>query len=128
MRRLILLMVCALIVPASSARAWTWPAEGKVIRPFAFDAAHPYAGGQHRGVDIGGAEGGSVRAPVDAVVTFAGVVPGGGKTVSLETAIGYVVTLQQLGSIRVARGDAVTEGVTELGTVGGGGTVRASCT
>ena len=53
MRRLAVLLVCACALPVSAARAWTWPVDGPVLRPFSFDHAHPYAGGQHRGVDLG---------------------------------------------------------------------------
>ena len=38
MRRFALvLMFCALALPVSAARAWVWPAEGPVLRPFSFD-------------------------------------------------------------------------------------------
>ena len=84
MRRLAVVVLCVLALPAS-ARAWTWPVDGPVLRAFAFDPAHPYAGGQHRGVDIGAAEGTPVHAPADGTVTFAGSVPGGGKTIAIET-------------------------------------------
>ena len=62
-----------------SAGAWTWPVDGPVLRPFTFDAAHPYAGGQHRGVDIGAATGTPVVAPAAGEVTFAGTVPTSGS-------------------------------------------------
>jgi Peptidase family M23 len=83
-----------------------------------FDSAHPYAGGQHRGIDIGGDEGAPVRAPIDGVVSFAGAVPTGGKTVSIETPLGYTATLLHLGTISVKRGASVVEGATVIGTVG----------
>jgi hypothetical protein len=38
---------------APAAYAWSWPVQGPVLQPFAYDEAHPYAAGQHRGVDIG---------------------------------------------------------------------------
>src|SRR5947209_4509719 len=117
-RRLGVIICCALALPAASAKAWTWPVDGPVLRPFVFDAAHPYAGGQHRGIDIAGDEGASVRAPTDGIVSFAGTVPAGGKTVSIETSFGYTATLLHLGSIGVKRGAAVVEGTTVVGTVG----------
>ena len=48
-------LVAALVtalVAAPGAHAWTWPAAGPVLRPFSL-GADTYAGGQHRGVDIG---------------------------------------------------------------------------
>ena len=51
----------ALLLPGA-AQAWTWPIDGPVLRPFVF-GSDPYAGGQHRGIDVGGALGDSVRAP-----------------------------------------------------------------
>ena len=105
MRRFAVVLLCVLALPAS-ARAWTWPVDGPVLRPFVFDPAHPYAGGQHRGIDIGAAEGTPVRAPADGTVTFAGSVPGGGKTIAIETPFGYSATLLHLGSIAVSRGCA----------------------
>jgi hypothetical protein len=35
------------------AQAWSWPVQGPVVQPFVYDEAHPYASGQHRGIDIG---------------------------------------------------------------------------
>ena len=49
-------VVLASLVSAAGAFAWTWPAEGPVLRPFSV-GPDPYAGGQHRGVDIGAAVG-----------------------------------------------------------------------
>src|SRR2546430_9656177 len=116
MRRFAVVLLCVLALPAS-ARAWTWPVDGPVLRPFVFDPAHPYAGGQHRGIDIGAAEGTPVRAPADGTVTFAGSVPGGGKTIAIETPFGYSATLLHLGSLARSRGAPVTEGAI-VGTTG----------
>src|SRR3954467_14293555 len=109
-RRLAVLLMCACALPVSAARAWTWPVDGPVLRPFSFDDAHPYAGGQHRGVDLGAPGGSPVLAPADGVVSFAGTLPTGGKTVSIQTAFGYTATLVHLGSIEVVRGALVREG------------------
>ncbi len=117
MRRLGVIIFCALALPAASAQAWTWPVDGPVLRPFVFDSAHPYSAGQHRGIDIGADAGASVRAPVDGTVSFAGVVPNGGETVSIQTSSGYTATLLHLGSIDVKRGAAVAEGQTVVGAV-----------
>src|SRR5450432_3839322 len=109
MRRLLFVLAVALVV-APAAGAWTWPADGPVLQPFSFDPAHPYAAGQHRGIDIGGNAGGTVAAPAAGVVTFAGTVPTSGKAVTIETADGHDVMLTHLGSIAVQKGATVAEG------------------
>src|SRR5690349_1992771 len=81
------------------ANAWSWPVQGPVVAPFAYDAAHPYASGQHRGIDIGAdAAGKSVVAPASGTVSFAGTEPTSGTSVTIETTDGYSVTLTHLGS------------------------------
>jgi len=52
MRRLAFVVLLFLLW-APGAYAWTWPAQGPVLLGFTFDPSHPYAGGQHRGIDIG---------------------------------------------------------------------------
>src|SRR5262245_39356668 len=122
MRRLAVLIVCALALPVPVARAWSWPVGGPVLRAFSFDRAHPYAGGQHRGLDIGSPAGAQVHAPAAGVVSFAGTVPTGGRTVSIQLPSGYTATLVHLGSIGVKRGESVAEG-SAVGTVGPSGVV-----
>ena len=119
--RLLALLVLLLVLWVPAAGAWTWPVGGPVLQGFSFDPAHPYAGGQHRGIDVGGDAGASVLAPASGVVSFAGTVPTSGKSVTIDTADGLSVTLTHLGSIAVAKGGAVTEG-TVVGTVGPSGT------
>lgn len=105
-----------------AAYAWSWPVQGPVLQPFAYDESHPYASGQHRGVDIGAdAAGETVAAPAAGTVTFAGTVPTNGRTVTIETAGGYSVTLTHLGSIAVAEGSTVAE-QDAVGAVGPSGT------
>jgi MYXO-CTERM domain-containing protein len=120
-RRLALLLFVFLAwTPA--AYAWSWPVQGPVLQPFSYDEAHPYASGQHRGIDIGvGSAGESVVAPAAGTVSFAGSVPTNGKSVTIETADGYSVTLTHLGSIGVVKGAAVAE-QDAIGTVGPSGT------
>jgi hypothetical protein len=113
------LFLAVLFVPVAG--AWTWPVSGPVLMPFTFDAAHPYAGGQHRGVDIGAATGTTVVAPAAGEVTFAGTVPTSGKSVSILTADALSVTLTHLGSLGVSKGALVAEGA-PVGTVGPSGT------
>src|SRR5919202_2186254 len=111
----------ALVVLAvpQAASAWTWPVDGPVLRPFSF-GSDPYAAGQHRGIDIGAPSGTAVRAAAGGLVSFAGTVPNGGKTVTIQTSTGYAVTLVHLGSIAVIRGTTVAEGAS-VGTVGPSG-------
>ena len=125
MRRLAILIICACALPVSDASAWTWPVDGPVLRPFLFDHSHPYAGGQHRGVDLGAPSGSPVLAPSKGVVSFAGTVPTGGRTLSIQTPFGYTATLVHLGSIGVARGALVGE-ASVVGTVGPSGVVELS--
>jgi hypothetical protein len=120
-RRLTLLLFVFLAwTPA--AYAWSWPVQGPVLEPFAYDEAHPYAAGQHRGIDIGAeAAGETVVAPVAGTVSYAGAVATNGKSVTIETADGYSVTLTHLGSIAVAKGATVAE-QDAVGAVGPSGT------
>ncbi len=107
---------------APAAYAWSWPVQGQVAQPFAYDEAHPYAAGQHRGIDIGSdAAGETVVAPAAGTVSFAGSVAANGKSLTIETADGYSVTLTHLASIAVARGATVAE-EDAVGTVGPSGT------
>jgi hypothetical protein len=121
MKRLVALLpvLIAFQAGAPPALAWTWPADGPVLRPFVF-GDDPYAGGQHRGVDIAGQAGAPVLSPAAGVVSFAGTVPGGGRSVTVQTADGYSVTLLHLGSFEVARDALVAEGAA-LGTIGASG-------
>jgi hypothetical protein len=119
-------VVVAFLVWAPVASAWSWPVPGPVLQPFAYDEAHPYDAGQHRGIDIGArAAGDPVVAPASGTVSFAGFVPTSGESVTIETTEGYSVTLTHLGSIGVAKGAAVSEG-DDVATVGPSGTPEQS--
>ena len=102
-------MVVAALVLVPAAHAWTWPVDGPVLQPFVL-GNDPYAAGQHRGVDIGAPPGATVVAPVAGTVSFAGTVPASGKSLTIETADGYSVTLTHLGAGAVRRGVEVGEG------------------
>ena len=117
MKRLVVWVVGLIaLVQAGQAAAWSWPTPGPVLRPFSF-GDDPYAAGQHRGIDIGSDAGAGVVAPASGTVTFAGSVPGGGKTISIRTDDGrYSVSLLHLGSISVGRGAVIDEG-SVVGTV-----------
>lgn len=117
--RLAALTALLVLAVPPAASAWTWPVDGPVLRPFSF-GSDPYAAGQHRGIDIGAPSGTPVRAAAGGFVSFAGTVPNGGKTVTIQTSTGYAVTLVHLGSIRVFRGTTIEEGAT-VGTVGPSG-------
>ncbi len=69
MRRMVLAAVLGMLITASAAQAWTWPVVGEVVKGFAFDHSHPYAGGQHRGIDVGASTGTAVSAPAAGTVT-----------------------------------------------------------
>src|SRR3954447_13987547 len=112
-------VLVALQVGVQPALAWAWPVDGPVLRPFVL-VDDPYAGGQHRGIDIGAPAGTPVRAPAAGTISFAGTVPTGGKTITIRTVDGYAVTLQRLGSTSVSRGLAVGEGDV-VGSIGDAG-------
>jgi hypothetical protein len=115
-------VVLVLLVWAPAAYAWSWPVQGPVVQPFSYDESHPYASGQHRGVDIGAdAAGEQVVAPAAGSVSFAGSVPTNGECVSIQTSDGYTVTLTHLGTTLVAKGASVAEGQV-VGTIGPSGT------
>ena len=113
--------VVAALVSTPVAGAWTWPANGPVLQPFVFDPLHPYAGGQHRGIDVGEDAGAPVLAPVGGTISFAGSVPSSGKSVTIQTPDGLSVTLTHLGTIGVIRNAVVAEGGA-VGTAGPSGT------
>jgi len=122
--RRLAVLVFVFLAWAPAAYAWSWPIQGPVVQSFSYDEAHPYASGQHRGVDIGADSAGeTVVAPAAGTVSFAGTVPTNGKSVTIETADGYSVTLTHLGSIGVVNGAAVAE-QDAIGTVGPSGTLE----
>ena len=109
MRRVTLGLALLVVLSwASPAAAWTWPLGGDVLRPYSL-GSDAYASGQHRGVDVAGVSGEIVRAPASGIVSFAGVVPGSGRTVTVQLD-GYAVSLTHLGEISVAKGAPVVEG------------------
>jgi hypothetical protein len=116
MTRWVAVLAAAALIQAPAAAGWSWPVDGPVLRPFVF-GDDPYAGGQHRGIDIGAPPETPVHAASAGTVSFAGTVPSGGRTVTVQTAGGLSVTYLELGAIRVARGAEVVEG-DPIGTVG----------
>jgi len=107
------------LAAAPSALAWTWPADGPVLREFSV-GSNPYAGGQHRGIDVALAGARVVRAPAGGTVSYAGQLPSHGLTVTIATGDGHKATLTHLGPLLVRRGQHVAEGapVAEAGPSG----------
>ncbi len=110
-----LLAGCAASASAAVARGWLRPVDGPVLRAFAVGPDR-FAAGQHRGADLGAAAGARVRAACGGRVSFAGRVPGGGRTVSVRCGA-LVATYQHLGAVAVRRGQRLLPGA-PLGTVG----------
>src|SRR4051794_28600681 len=89
---------------------WTWPVRGPVLTAYR-NGADPYAGGQHRGVDIGAPAGSRVVAAAGGTITFAGVVGSSGLTVSERTVDGrFDLSYLHLSGVAVHRGDTVAAG------------------
>ena len=116
-----MLALLAVLVVTPQASAWSWPLRGEVLRPYSL-GPDPYAAGQHRGVDVAGSAGEAVRAPAAGVVSFVGVVPSSGRTVTIQTD-GYAVSLTHLGETTVAKGATVAEG-DAVGVAGQSGEVE----
>ncbi len=96
--------------PAQAAGTWSWPVRGDVITHYR-NGADPYAGGQHRGIDIAAAVGRAVSAPTAGRVTFAGTAGSSGLTVSVRTADGrWDTSYLHLSSVSVREGDRVRAG------------------
>src|SRR3954470_19692147 len=94
---------------------WRPPVPGAVVRPFAYDEARAFARGAHRGVDLAGRPGQTVRAAC------------GGRVVTARA--GFVVTLRcgpwrvthlPLAAVFVHPGARVAAGA-RLGTLGTAG-------
>jgi murein DD-endopeptidase MepM/ murein hydrolase activator NlpD len=103
-----LLAAVASSATSAVARGWIRPVDGPVLRGFAVGPDR-FAAGQHRGVDLAVAPGSPVLAACGGRVTFAGRVPGGGRTVSVRCGA-LVATYQHLGSVGVGRGKVVMPG------------------
>jgi Peptidase family M23 len=111
--------------PAAAAAGWTWPLRGPVITPYR-NGDDPYAGGQHRGIDIAGRVGAPVVAATGGTVRFAGVAGSSGLTVGIRTADGrFDTSYLHLSSVEVRRGEQVRAGA-RIGAVGTTGRRSAS--
>ena len=122
LRLLLALAVVVLVLLAGAPpalAAWTWPLAGEVITPYR-NGADPYAGGQHRGVDIAGAVGTAVVAAAAGEVLFAGTAGSSGVTVSIRTGEGLDTSYLHLSSVAVRKGQRVSAG-DRVGAVGTSG-------
>ena len=88
------------------------------------NGADPYAGGQHRGIDIAAAAGTPVVAAAGGEVRFAGTAGSSGLTVSVRTADGFDTSYLHLSSFAVRAGARVSAGE-RVGAVGTTGTRSA---
>lgn len=113
------LAVLVLCPQAAALPRWQWPVEGPVITPYR-NGPDPYAGGQHRGIDIAAPIGTAVGAAAAGTVTYAGVAGSSGLTVAVSTDDGFDTSYLHLSAIRVRTGDRVSAGQ-ELGAVGTSG-------
>lgn len=114
-----LILLCS-ATPAGAAEGWQWPLRGDVITRF-HNGTDPYAGGQHRGVDIAGAEGSEVVAATAGTVRFAGPLGSSGLTVSVRTADGRLdTTYLHLSAVSVHKGGKLSAGdrIGGVGTTG----------
>ncbi|MGI8438997.1 MAG: peptidoglycan DD-metalloendopeptidase family protein [Thermoleophilaceae bacterium] len=112
-------------VSALAAGDWRWPVSGEVLTHYR-NGEDPYAAGQHRGIDIGAAEGTEVVSATPGLVRFAGVAGASGQTVSVRTADGrYDVSYLHLSRIAVREGERVEAGA-PLGAVGVSGARSAT--
>jgi len=110
---------------AHAAGDWAWPVRGEVISPYR-NGADPYAGGQHRGIDVAAPVGRAVTAPTGGRVTFTGTAGSSGLTVSLRTGDGRLDTSYlHLSAVSVREGQSVRRGE-RLGAVGTSGRRSAS--
>jgi hypothetical protein len=105
------------LASTGTARAeWVWPLRGQVITTYS-NVDDPYAGGQHRGIDIAGPVGARVVAAAGGEVHFAGTAGSSGLTVSIRTADGFDTSYLHLSSVSVREGELVSSG-DALGAVG----------
>jgi hypothetical protein len=102
--------------------SWGLPVDGTVVAGFRYDAAHPFAAGSRRGVDLRAAAGSPVRAACSGRVSHAGAVPRWAVGVSVRCGR-FVATHLGLRRLLVHRGDRVRRGQ-PIGRVGAAGVVR----
>lgn len=105
---------------AGAKGGWRWPVGGELVTAYRFAGA-PYAGGEHRGIDVAAPVGAAVVAAAPGTVRFAGVAGSSGLTISVRTADGrFDTSYLHLSRIAVRAGEAVAAG-TAIGAVGTSG-------
>src|SRR3954470_15805142 len=109
MRRLVPLLIAFFAFTQTAEAAWVWPVSGEVITPYR-NGSDPYAGGQHRGIDIAAAIGTPVVAAAGGDVRFAGTAGSSGLTISIRTGDGYDTSYLHLSSLGVRAGAHVSAG------------------
>ncbi|MET0972400.1 MAG: M23 family metallopeptidase [Thermoleophilaceae bacterium] len=123
MRRLLFTLTAFLLLSTPAQASWSWPVRGDVITPYR-NGADPYAGGQHRGIDIAAAVGTAVVAAAGGEVRFAGTAGSSGLTVSVRTGDGFDTSYLHLSALAVRAGARVSAGE-RLGAAGTTGTRSA---
>jgi Peptidase family M23 len=119
------LFTAFLSAPGAARADWVWPLQGELITTYR-NGDDPYAGGQHRGIDIAGPVGERVVAASGGEVRFAGTAGSSGLTVSVRTGDGrFDTSYLHLSSISVRAGQQVSAGET-LGAVGTTGSRSAA--
>jgi hypothetical protein len=117
-------LIAFLALPGTASAEWVWPLRGPVITTYR-NVDDPYAGGQHRGIDIAGSVGARVAAAAEGEVSFAGTAGSSGLTVSVRTTDGFDTSYLHLSSVSVREGELVSSG-DALGAVGMTGSRSAS--
>ena len=109
MRRLLFTLTAFLLLSTPAQASWSWPVRGDVITPYR-NGDDPYAGGQHRGIDIAAAVGTPVVAAAGGEVRFAGTAGSSGLTVSVRTGDGFDTSYLHLSALAVRAGARVSAG------------------
>jgi Peptidase family M23 len=113
------LFLASLVSAGPAFAAWVWPLQGEVMSSYR-NGDDPYAGGQHRGIDIAGEMGAPVAAAAAGEVRFAGTAGSSGLTVSVRTDDGFDTSYLHLSATQVSAGERVSAGQ-RLGAVGTSG-------
>lgn len=121
---LLIFLIISLVIPSFSSAKQTnfiLPTKGKISFHFGQKYKHPKTGKflTHRGIDITNSEGAQVFASSDGVVSFAGLTPAEGKTISIKHSNGLTTTYGNLSSILIIQGKRVRQGE-KIGLVGSG--------